>query len=466
MFYRNLWGIAKREELTESLPDPGLQERYSIAMPSAENRYAFVPRAAAREYPSWTALPDLATLEPFSGVLEMRRGSLMGWAREEVEARIRRYFDPQVPISELRNSRSGPAEDMARFDAAKARDRALREGSFVQENVKQVVLRPFDTVWAYHTNIRPLWNEPRPELVSRSFPGNGFVVTRFRSRRPGEGHPIYWTRQIPGYHLLDPNCHPFPLLDSPRRANLSAGARRWLQGLALPDPDADRELAAAPWRHALAIGYAPAWLHENGEAIRQGWPRIPLPNSADLLRHSAALGARVAALLDPEQAVAGVTEGAIAAALSCIAVPVKAGGGAISEADRALTAGWGHTGKGGAVMPGRGRIVTRDYDTNEAATQAQAGLLGARTHDVFLNADAYWRNVPQQVWEFSIGGYQVLKKFLSYRERPLLGRPLSPGEVRYVRDIARRLAALLLLGPELDANYRACAAAHSPLPKL
>jgi len=32
--------------------------------------------------------------------------------------------------------------------------------------------------------------------------------------------------------------------------------------------------------------------------------------------------------------------------------------------------------------------------------------------------------------------------------------------------IARRLAALRLMAPELDANYRACAAAHRPLPAL
>lgn len=64
---------------------------------------------------------------------------------------------------------------------------------------------------------------------------------------------------------------------------------------------------------------------------------------------------------------------------------------------------------------------------------------------------------------FTIGGYQVIKKWLSYREQPLLGRALTPGEVRYVRDMARRLAALRLMAPQLDANYRACAAAHRPL---
>lgn len=64
---------------------------------------------------------------------------------------------------------------------------------------------------------------------------------------------------------------------------------------------------------------------------------------------------------------------------------------------------------------------------------------------------------------FTIGGYQVIKKWLSYRERPLLGRAMLAGELRYVRDMARRLAALRLMGPALDANHRASAAAHRPL---
>jgi len=38
----------------------------------------------------------------------------------------------------------------------------------------------------------------------------------------------------------------------------------------------------------------------------------------------------------------------------------------MTETDHMLTAGWGHAGKGGAVMPGRGRIVTRDYVPGKA----------------------------------------------------------------------------------------------------
>ena len=40
--------------------------------------------------------------------------------------------------------------------------------------------------------------------------------------------------------------------------------------------------------------------------------------------------------------------------------------------------------------------------------------------------------------------YQVLKKWLSYRERPVLGRPLDPDEVQHFTDTARRTAAILM----------------------
>ena len=66
---------------------------------------------------------------------------------------------------------------------------------------------------------------------------------------------------------------------------------------------------------------------------------------------------------------------------------------------------------------------------------------------------AYWQNIPEKVWNYYIGGYQVIKKWLSYREKTLLGRPLTPDEVREVTHMARRLAAIILMEPALNANY-------------
>jgi hypothetical protein len=66
--------------------------------------------------------------------------------------------------------------------------------------------------------------------------------------------------------------------------------------------------------------------------------------------------------------------------------------------------------------------------------------------------------VPADVWAMTIGGYPVIKKWLSYSEFKILGQPLRLEEMTYITEVVRRLKALLLLGDELDANYRAVSA--------
>lgn len=136
-----------------------------------------------------------------------------------------------------------------------------------------------------------------------------------------------------------------------------------------------------------------------------------------------------------------------------------------------MMAGWGYASTGGIVMGGVGRVTRRPYSEDErraiAEGAAAKGLmleqaferLGETTLDVYLNDVAYWRNVPAKVWEYRIGGYQVMKKWLSYRERGVLGRDLTVEEAREVTNMARRIAAILLLEPKLDANYRSVKAA-------
>ena len=206
------------------------------------------------------------------------------------------------------------------------------------------------------------------------------------------------------------------------------------------------------FHHVLAVLHDPAYREANAGALRMGWPRIPLPGwpdgdapgASDELAASAARGRELAALLDTETPVPGVTTGALRPEVAAIAVPATVDSGNMAGDDFALTAGWGHFGQGEAVMPGQGRVVERPYTAAErAALGDAAATLGDATLDVYLNDRAYWRNVPAAVWNYKLGGYQVLKKWLSYRERKVLGRPLSPEEVQHFTDTARRIAAIL-----------------------
>ena len=104
-------------------------------------------------------------------------------------------------------------------------------------------------------------------------------------------------------------------------------------------------------------------------------------------------------------------------------------------------------------MPGKGRITKREVRITDIPTEDTIAPCGLNL-DIWLNDTTCWRNVPEGVWEYTLGGYQVLRKWLSCREASLLGRALTSDEAREFTHIARRIAALRLLEPQLDQLRR------------
>ena len=176
---------------------------------------------------------------------------------------------------------------------------------------------------------------------------------------------------------------------------------------------------------------------------------MPASDVAKALAYSAARGRQLAALLDPDTPVPSVTTGTLRPDIATLAVPTTVNGRNMDGDDFAMTAGWGHYGTGDAVMPCQDRIVERKYTADERAAlvgaTGRSPLHGNTTFDVYLNGNAYWRNVPAAVWRYKLGGYQVLKKWLSYRERAVLGRALLPEEVLYFAEVARRIGGIVAI---------------------
>ena len=140
-------------------------------------------------------------------------------------------------------------------------------------------------------------------------------------------------------------------------------------------------------------------------------------------RGSAELGRKIAALLDTEQAVGGVTAGTIGDPFKYVGTIHHVAGKPLNPIeDLKVTAGWGHAGKGGVTMPGKGRIIERVYSTDERkAIERGAPLLGitveeALAHlgegmcDVYLNDVAYWKGIPARVWEYTTCSVVVAAK--------------------------------------------------------
>jgi hypothetical protein len=481
----------RRAELLASLAVENFDSQYERVQPTKTNRFSLRPAQVGRTYYDWPSLEALCEKAPMLGLNENRKEALHDISKAELVRRIKAYYDASVSNEELERLHPGLITNAASFDAVATRKRLLRDSEFRDENLRRFVFKPFDLRWAYVERRGNLWNRVRPELLTQSEFPNWFILVRRHSPKQAAGAALYYSTHLADQHALHTDAYfiPAKLCEDtghgpksntlqlnlattpenrqPPRANYSSSARSYLAKMGIKQTTLAEGTLSPLWMHVLAVGYSPAYLSENLSGIGQDWPRVPLPNSRKLLLDSAELGQRIAPLLDTESAIKGVTIGDLRSELKLLGVPSREGGGSLKEIELALTAGWGHAGKGGVNMPGQGKLSARDFTKIErdslfsganalglSPDQALA-LLGPKTFDVYLNGVAYWSNVPEKVWAYTIGSYQVIKKWLSYREEKLLGRALNKEEVRHVQGTVRRIAAILLLGPSLDINYSA-----------
>jgi hypothetical protein len=358
------------------------------------------------------------------------------------------------------------------FDILAVRTR-LQEKGFRRWQIRRYLYRPFDLRWIYWEQTERLIDRERTPLMSeigcenlllearQSEAGDTFcrgTISRSLPDHFGNGPSSFFPRSSSSVGILQ------AISDD---HNLTARAAEFLDGIQAHKADL--------FFHCVSTMHTPHYRAENAGALISDWPRIPLPATAELLSHSASLGRRLAELLDAESSINLAAEWSFLAALK---LPLDPN---LDETLR-LSAGWGHKGQGSTVMPGRGKAPERPWTEAEreklaslAAAQsltpeAALTVLGETCVDVHLNGSAYWSAVPINVWNYTLGGYQVLKKWLSYREftaesaSPLLHRALRPDEAVYFAQVVRRIAAILLLGPALDASYHAILPTATGLP--
>ena len=474
--YRDFWGKNKRAELEASLPDSKFGPQYERADPRQYNRFSFRPMNVGAAYLRWPTLANLADKmnggeRIHHGPIERRGMSLIRFP-DEIPAMLdalSAYLDEEKSDRDVARMEPRFMRDSGAFFAAEARRGILgrkRENSRQAVSVDRSKLatypfKPFDSRVAYlDADLEPLFSYATPNLLPCRGGNNWFLVSRKSHGAALEGAPMLASSLVCDYSVVGGGARHFPAR-SPREVmgkcklspNLSEPARAYLRGLGFKN--GDDSAGDAIWLHALAVGYSPEYRRENADGLRIDWPRIPLPKTRAALEKSAKLGREVFRLLDSDSAMPGIDSGDVPARLRILARLESS-----EEPDLSLRAGWGRRNGGRKVTPGRGVVESRDWTAKEkAALPLRVRKLLGGAADVYLNGakgdGTFWSGVPASAWDFRIGGYQVAKKWLSYRELSVLDRPLRDEEVLHFTAMIRRLSALVLLTDELDANYRA-----------
>ena len=419
----------------------------------------------------WPALPSLLPTS-FPGVKTGRDRVVVDIDYDRLVQRMTQYFNPALSHEQMRHIAPQAVAPNKNFAGEAVREQLVKRG-FLPDNIVRYCYRPFDMRWLYWEPEANFLEQHRPAYVQQPFKNNLWLEGRRKSRRPSfdRGYVVHTlsdnfgggvSRFFPLYLSLEKKQFSFFETDGAAlHPNLSVKAMVYAKELNVTAPNL--------FYHLVAVLHAPAYRQENAAALIQDWPHIPLPGSKNLLRQSALLGQKIVMLLNPEIKVPQVTTGPLRPDLETIAVLTcsqddEAGS---TKPDLTLTAGWGAAGRGGRVIPGPGQLAERDYTPVERAAieRGGAGLgltldqldayLGVTTYNICLNDTTYWSNIPVRVWRYTVSGYQVLKKWLSYREEAVLGRGLKPAEAELVTHIARRMTAIILMTPALNKNYQA-----------
>jgi predicted helicase len=219
--------------------------------------------------------------------------------------------------------------------------------------------------------------------------------TNISSRTSEIGYlfPLYLYPRPEGSHrptsALSDNTEAFA--EKSRIENIAPAFREWL--------DEKYEFHFSPEEilgYIYAVLHAPTYRTRYAEFLRIDFPRVPFPDSGDDFENLSGLG------------------------WALVQVHL------LRELPRRKLADY--QGKGD--------------NTVESVTYAEQAIS--------INKTQLFKPVPQAVWDFHIGGYQVLDKYLKSRK----GRTLSLDEINHVSSIADSLAFTIEQMARIDEAYR------------
>ena len=394
VFHADFYG--KRDEKYKACLENDMNTTPWKEIRPTEPFYLFIPRdnKSAKKYEEFYSVKDMFITQS-TGIKSHRDHFAYAFDADEVKARISKMIDENINTESLREKYN--LKDTRDWSLESART-ALRHNHSFNQFLKPCLYHPFDARWCYYG--KETMELPRPEVMHHMLDGENLaLMTSRRQELGGIWRHVFIAGGLAQIHaaVAKEGSHLFPLYrydqtigEVTRNENLNPEFRRWID---------DRYGIAHSPEDILgciyAILHSPDYRKRYADFLRSDFPRIPFPDDNDEFKRLADIGGELikAHLLHSH-----------------------------CTGDLAQHAGTG---------------------TSHKVEKIRHDEKGEK---LYFNKDEYFAPVPLEVFNFQIGGYQPLDKYLKSRK----GRTLNISETETIQKTANAIAFTIEKMREID----------------
>jgi len=307
-----------------------------------------------------------------------------------------------------------------------------------KEKICRILYRPFDVKWTYYTGrSRGFICRPRPEVMRHMIAGKNLGLITCRQRSQSEGA---WA-SVGISHLIIESCaisnktkeinYLFPMYLYPEENDIDFTGNNWPHGAENRTPNLDKSFVKecsdslnmtfvsdgkgdlqntfGPedlLAYIYSVLHSPEYRSRYSEFLKIDFPRIPTTTGQELFADLVLLGHQLISLhlLESESLTQPITS-----------FPV--------QGDNLVT------------KVGEAKKTLHDITTDDKGK-------------LFINPTQYFDNLPLEVWNFHIGGYQVCYKWLYDRKKT--GRKLSDEDIQHYHKIVVSINETIKLMKKID----------------
>jgi predicted helicase len=404
IFHADLHGLSGVKDKALSTLDI-TQTNWSSVDIKASSFYLLIPQNSDlwREYDQFWKITEIMPVNSV-GIVTARDALTIHWSKEEILQTVNEFAKLPVEVARQKYDLSADSRDwkvnLAQED--------LKRSGVSDSSIVPILYRPFDIRYTYYTGKSKGFHcMPRGEVMQHMLAGDNLGLI---ARRSMIGDLISYF-SVSQYIISDGVIRSdnkgseslFPLYLYPttsaeiemgitRKPNISAKfLTKFEQNLGyIPIPE-------VIFYYIYAIFHSPTYRNRYAEFLKMDFPRVPITSDDKLFRSLGDLGEKLVNLHLMKSPVLAQTSSPF----------IKNGGGCIVDA--------GHP----------------KYENSKVIIN--------KKQDCFVN-------VPEAVWNFHVGGYQVCQKWLKDRK----GRTLSPDDISHYQKIVVALGQTIELMTKID----------------